>query len=180
MDENELTPNSIIALARETEKRVLGLNISPRPLLVIPHLLSDEASCAYQGYLLANMAVYQTRAHFLKTDGYLTDNPNIGPALYKHYWLPGNSISHDDSIRSLTGDGFNAKYLADVCNASVEEAWQQAQEKITEALARTQPEIHDLNARIKVVDGLEVLADNDESMEEMNRRFEEIINQRYG
>ncbi len=59
---------------------------SPRPLLAIPHLLNQESACAYHGYLLALMAVEQTRAYFLKRDGYLTDNPRIGPDLAAHYW----------------------------------------------------------------------------------------------
>jgi oligoendopeptidase F len=179
MADNDLTPESITKLARDTEQRILGLAVSPRPMLAIPHLLSDEASCAYHGYLLADMAVYQTRAYFLKTDGYITDNQNIGPALAKHYWSPGNSLSHDETIQSLTGEGFNAKYLADACNASIEQAWQQAQKQISAALARTQPEVHDLNAQIRVVDGLEILANNDVSMTEMNQNFEAAIERRY-
>ena len=35
--------------------------LSARPLLSVPHLLSDEASCYYHGYVLAEMAVHQTR-----------------------------------------------------------------------------------------------------------------------
>ena len=54
----------VLALARETEVRVLGVE-SPRPLLAIPHLLNQESAASYQGYLLAYMAVSQTRAHFL-------------------------------------------------------------------------------------------------------------------
>ncbi len=75
------TPEKITELARRSEKSILGLDCSPRPLMAIPHLLSDEASCAYQGYLLAHMAVYQTRAYFTDKFGYLTDNPEIGPLL---------------------------------------------------------------------------------------------------
>src|SRR5437868_15299153 len=96
---------------------------SPRPLLAIPHLLNQESSASYQGYLLAHMAVYQTRAFFLRQYGYLTDNPAIGPLLSRHYWEPGNSIDHDAMLRNLTGEGFSARYLADECNRSVEVAW---------------------------------------------------------
>ena len=73
-----LTPEAVLALARETEVRVLGIE-SPRPMLAIPHLLNQESAASYQGYLLAHMAVYQTRAFFLRRDGYLTDNGAIGP-----------------------------------------------------------------------------------------------------
>ena len=92
-DESLLTPDYLTTLARNTEKTILGLDSSPRPLLAIPHLLSQEAACSYQGYLLAHMAVYQTRDYFTKTFGFLTDNPEIGPLLAKHYWQPGNSRS---------------------------------------------------------------------------------------
>ena len=120
-----LTPEAVLALARETEVRVLGIE-SPRPMLAIPHLLNQESAASYQGYLLAHMAVYQTRAFFLRQHGYLTDNSAIGPALAEHYWAPGNSMDHDATLRSLTGEGFSARYLADECNKSVDEAWAQA------------------------------------------------------
>ena len=63
---------------------------------------------------LAEMAVSQTRAFFLRRDGYLADNPAIGPALATHYWAPGNSVDHDTTLRHLTGEGFSARYLADL------------------------------------------------------------------
>ncbi|MDK9765101.1 peptidase M3, partial [Vibrio sp. D420a] len=128
LNDNELTPEKITQLARRTELEILGLESSPRPLMAIPHLLSDEAACAYQGYLLAHMAVYQTRAYFTNKFGYLTDNPEIGPLLAEHYWHAGNSVNHNTTIERLTGEGFNAKYLADACNLTVEQAWEIEQE----------------------------------------------------
>ena len=116
MSDDDLTPERVLALARETEVRVLGVE-SPRPLLAIPHLLNQESAASYQGYLLAYMAVSQTRAHFLREFGYLTDNPAIGPALAAHYWEPGNSVDHNSMLRSLTGEGFSARHLAEDCNA---------------------------------------------------------------
>jgi oligoendopeptidase F len=171
----DLSPENITQLARDTEHRILGLSCSPRPLLGIPHLLSDESACSYQGYLLANMAVYQTRAYFTQKFGYLCDNPEIGPLLAKKYWNPGNSISHDESIRNLTGEGFNAKYLADVCNLSVDEAWEIEKVKVDSLSQRTQVPVKDLNAKIQVVDGIKVLASNDNSVDKMCDDFETAI-----
>jgi len=175
MSDADLTAQNITKLARENEKKILGLECSPRPLLAIPHLLSDESACSYQGYLLANMAVYQTRAYFTEKFGYLCDNPEIGPLLTKHYWNPGNSISHDVSIRNLTGEGFNAKYLADVCNLSVDEAWEIEQAKVSNLAQRTQVPVADLNAKIQVVDGTQVLANNETSANDMCEAFEKAI-----
>lgn len=111
LSDDELTPEHITKLARDCEKQILGLECSPRPLMAIPHLLSDEAACAYQGYLLAHMAVYQTRAYFLEKFGYLTDNPEIGPLLAKHYWHAGNHLSHNETIVSLTGEALTPSTL---------------------------------------------------------------------
>lgn len=175
MSDVDLTAEKITQLARKTEQKILGLACSPRPLLAIPHLLSDESACSYQGYLLANMAVYQTRAYFIDKFGYLSDNPKIGPLLTKHYWNPGNSISHDASIKSLTGEGFNAKYLADICNLSVDEAWAQEVIKMEQLTQRPETAMADLNARIKVVDGNKLLADNNVSLSQMCDDFEAAI-----
>jgi len=179
-DEDLLTAEYLTTLARETEQRILGLAASPRPLLAVPHLLSQESACSYQGYLLAHMAVYQTRAYFTKAFGYLTDNPAIGPLLAEHYWKPGNSISHDATLRSLTGEGFSAAYLAETCNKTSEEAWLQEQAKIVAAQARTRAEPAALNAKISIVDGAETIADNAISNGQLCDNFETYITQRYG
>ncbi|TKI07434.1 M3 family metallopeptidase [Martelella alba] len=172
----QLTPPNITRLARECEQRILGIDGSPRPLLAIPHLLSQESACSYQGYLLALMAVEQTRRFFLDRDGYLTDNPSIGPALAEHYWGPGNSVSHDETLRSLTGEGFNPAYLARVCNQTADEAWRQAQIDIANAAKRPQPPADfDWQARISVVDGERLLASNAQGDEAMCEQFARAV-----
>ena len=173
MSDEDLTPDAVLRLARDTERRVLGVE-SPRPLLAIPHLLNQESAASYQGYLLALMAVSQTRAHFLGELGYLTDNPAIGPALAAHYWEPGNSVDHNSMLRSLTGDGFSARPLADDCNDSVEEACARAAEMMRSAASRQYDERvpANLNADIRIVHGSEVIADSSEGEEAMCDRFE--------
>ncbi len=180
LSEDQLTEENLTQLARKIEHNILGLKVSPRPLLSIPHLLADEAACSYQGYLLAHMAVYQTRDFFMRQFGYLTDNPEIGPLLAKHYWNPGNSLNHDATIRNLTGEGFNAKYLAKVCNLSVAEAWSGELERIENMKHREQDKVKPLNAKIKIVDGDKVLASNEASDETMCNQFETYIKTKYG
>eukprot|EP00967_Tisochrysis_lutea_P071838 scaffold95574_cov20-Tisochrysis_lutea.AAC.2 len=54
----------------------LAGGFSARPLLSVPHILADESSCYYHGYVLAEMSVHQTRAYFKKKlGGKLVDNP---------------------------------------------------------------------------------------------------------
>ncbi|MFM4905607.1 M3 family metallopeptidase [Aeromonas veronii] len=179
MDEAERSPEAVLALARQWERKIVGVE-SPRPLLAIPHLLNQESACAYHGYLLALMAVEQTRAFFLKRDGYLTDNPRIGPDLAAHYWGPGNGMSHDETLRSLTGEGFSAVPLAEACNLSADEAWQQAQACMAAAQQRpVAGEGSPLDAHIRVVHGAELIADNSESETRMLADFEAWITRCY-
>jgi oligoendopeptidase F len=179
MDEAERTPETVLALARQWERKIVGVE-SPRPLLAIPHLLNQESACAYHGYLLALMAVEQTRAYFLGRDGYLTDNPRIGPDLAAHYWGPGNGMSHDETLRSLTGEGFSAVPLAEACNLSAADAWQLAQACMAAAQQRPAAgEGTPLDAHIRVVHGAELIADNRESEARMLADFEAWITRRY-
>jgi hypothetical protein len=177
LPEAQLEPDTVLALARDCERRILRVEGSPRPLLAIPHLLNQESAASYHGYLLAEMAVHQTRAHFLRTFGHLTDNPAIGPLLSRHYWEPGNSLTHDETLRSLTGEGFSARYLSEVCNATPEEAWGQAQACMAAAARRPGPagEPASLDATIRIVHGAELIADNRDSDRAMFDRFEAWI-----
>ena len=181
LSEANLTAENVLALARECEQRILGVAVGPRPILSIPHLLNQESAASYHGYLLANMAVYQTRAYFEREYGYLTDNPAIGPKLAEHYWAPGNSLSHNETLISLTGEAFNAKYLADNCNQTADEAWAEAKAKIAAAATRNYPQVTatDLDATIRIVHGAEVLADNSESDAAMCSNFERWIGEHY-
>lgn len=181
LSDAELTPEAVLALARATERKILGISPSPRPLLAIPHLLNQESAASYHGYLLASMAVYQTRAYFLRELGYLTDNPKIGPLLSKHYWSRGNAISHDETLRSLTGEGFSARYLAEACNKSAEEAWTEAQAKIEAASTRDYPAEFpaSLDATLRIVNGADVIADNAESEAAMCAQFEAWVAEHY-
>ena len=143
--------------------------------MAIPHLLADKAACSYQGYLLALMAVYQTRAYFTGKFGYLTDNPEIGPLMAKHYWSKGNNINHNSTLLSLTGEGFNAKYLADTCNMTAEQAWELEQNKIAALSTRERAPAASLNTSITVVDGSMFLATNETSDRQMCVQFEQHI-----
>lgn len=181
LPDEALSADSVRDLARRTENKILALDTSPRPLLAIPHLLNQESACAYHGYLLAHMAVYQTRAYLEEKLGYLSDHPDVGPLLSRHYWGPGNSVSHQDTIRALTGQAFSAAPLATVCNQSVAEAWQAAQAKIEAQSKRPHGDTAPppLNADIRVVHGSDTIADNRVSDEQMCADFEAWIGGHY-
>lgn len=46
----------------------------------VPHILADESSAYYHAYVLAEMSVHQTRAHFKRKYGAMVDNPKVSSA----------------------------------------------------------------------------------------------------
>jgi hypothetical protein len=170
----ERTPETIVRRAREIERELLFLSENPRPTLSIPHLISGESSAYYHGYVLAEMAVAQTRAFFQKRDDHLVDNARIGPDLAAHYWKPGNSRTFLSLVEDLTGAPFSAAALVEASNKSVPEALADAERALAfeKNVPRSAGPI-ELDARISLVHGDEVVATNKngESFEKMDRDY---------
>ncbi len=161
--ESELTPDRVLETFRGVERELQGLTSGTRPVLAIPHLLAGESSAYYHGYVLAEMAVYQTRRFFLERDGFLTDNPRIGPDLARHYWSEGNAKTFDETIASLTGSPLSADALVDAANATVEEAFDEAKESVErmKSVPRQEGAV-ELDATIRVMHGRELVASTDD------------------
>lgn len=164
MAEEDVTAESIKALAVKVENDIQG-GLSARPLLSVPHILSDEASCYYHGYVLAEMSVHQTREFFLKRDGFLTDNPQVGPTLTKEYWQPGNSEPFLSLVENLTGTPLTGDAWVNDLKQSVEDVLKEEKVKYNskraECADKSSDEDIDLEMRIRIVDGDDVLADTE-------------------
>jgi Zn-dependent oligopeptidase len=159
--EGELTPERALEEVRAVERRLLFLERgSPRPVLSVPHLLAGDSSAYYHGYVLAEMAVHQTRDFFRARDGHLVDDPRIGSDLREHYWRPGNSQSFDALVRGLVGAPLGAQAMADSVTGTTDEALARATERI-ERLAEVPEHAGpvELNGRVRVVHGRETVAE---------------------
>ena len=190
--EGELTAENVLALAEQVEGEIQG-GPSARPLLTVPHLLSDEASCYYHGYVLAEMAVHQTRAFFTARDGYIVDNPAVGPTLARKMWQPGNSVAFLDLVERLTGKALSgaawvAELKQDLEQAVAEE--KAAYDRAVAAEEESESELSgsggggsgvDLDMRVRIVDGDEVIADTAEDGDFLTTcsKFETYIQKRY-
>jgi hypothetical protein len=182
LENEELTPERVLSLARACEAEILGLSPAPRPLLAVPHLVSMESACSYQGYLLAHMAVYQARAFFLERDGFIADNGRVGPELAERCWAPGNSVSHAEAVRRLVGKGPSGRELAHVCNRSTDEFWADHARRMAQAAERpatSDSNPHELDAHLRIVHGAETIATNEGGMEQLFRDFEAYIARNY-
>eukprot|EP01060_Flectonema_neradi_P012246 TRINITY_DN1912_c0_g1_i1.p1 TRINITY_DN1912_c0_g1~~TRINITY_DN1912_c0_g1_i1.p1 ORF type:complete len:649 (+),score=138.63 TRINITY_DN1912_c0_g1_i1:68-1948(+) len=112
LPDDEVTAENILRIADEMDNRILG-GPSSRPVLAVPHILADESSCYYQGYILAEMAVHQNRSHFLKKYGFLTDNEHIGPDLREAYWKAGSSEPFLNLVEKFTGTPLSADAMVE-------------------------------------------------------------------
>eukprot|EP00978_Attheya_sp_CCMP212_P016068 scaffold41822_cov58-Attheya_sp.AAC.1 len=167
LPEDQVTAEKLLALADEIELKIQG-GLSPRPLLSIPHLISDEASCYYQGYTLAEMSVHQTRAYFKAKYGYIVDNPNVGPTLKEAYWKCGNSrpfleIVHELTGKKLGGDAWVLELKEPVDEKIVNERLEYdaaIMDMETMKKSSKEHESVDLDMTVRFVDGDTLIADS--------------------
>lgn len=184
MVEEDVTAESIKALADKVEKDIQG-GLSPRPLLSVPHILSDEASCYYHGYVLAEMGVHQTREFFMARDGFISDNPKVGPTITQAYWKPGNSEPFLSLVETLTGAPLTGQSWVNELEQSIQDVLKEEKVKYeakqAECADDSSPEDIDLDMRIRIVDGDDVLADTAEegSFLATCKVFEEYVQKRF-
>uniref|UniRef100_A0A0C3SZF8 Uncharacterized protein n=1 Tax=Guillardia theta (strain CCMP2712) TaxID=905079 RepID=A0A0C3SZF8_GUITC len=177
---------------------------SPRPLLSVPHLLSDESACYYHGYVLAEMAVHQTRNFFLKNFGQIVDNNKIGPMLEEAYWRPGNLEMFLDLVKKLTEEPLTGRPGSTRSRSLWMRSWvrlcaivlwadrpataEKERKEYDKAVARPAPgadageEEVDLKMRVRFVDGPTVIADTEESKGDFLaacRQFERFLEEKY-
>ena len=158
MSDEALEPVAVLAMFRAVETELQGLSAGTRPVLAVPHLLAGEASAYYHGYVMAEMAVHQTRAFFLARDGHIVDNPRVGPDLARHYWSPGNAQTFNETLRALTGSALSADAIVANCNLSVDEAVERGRAAIAK-LPSIAPQSGpvDLDVAVRLVHGREVI-----------------------
>ncbi|KAI9206249.1 oligoendopeptidase [Polychytrium aggregatum] len=160
----DVTPANVIALADQVEREIQG-ELSGRPLLSVPHILSDESAAYYHGYVLAEMSVQQTRAHFLSTyaEG-IVDNSNVGRDLKNVYWAPGNSEMFLDLVKKLTGKPLSGDAWIHELEVPLEQKLESERKGYQEGL-KAGPKYSagtnvDLDMNVLLVHGDDVIADS--------------------
>lgn len=182
MKDSELSEENVLNMIRDTERRMQFLDSGSRPILAVPHLLAGESSAYYHGYVLAEMAVHQTRAYFEKKYGHIVDNPNVGPDLATGYWAPGNSVSFMDLVERMTRQPFSADAIVADANRTVDEAIAEAH-RMRDNL-RNIPEHTgslDLEASVKIIHGNETITqfNNGAEFEKANKEFRTWVETHY-
>jgi hypothetical protein len=100
------------------------------------------------------------------------DNPRIGPELARVWWQPGNSVRFADFVVRLTGKPLGATALADRINATADMTKRGAREAIArlgQIPEKAAPV--ELEGKIRVVHGHELVAELDGDFEAFCRQF---------
>lgn len=166
LPEDRVTPDEVLALADQTEKDVEG-GLAGRPLMSVPHILADESSAYYHAYVLAEMSVHQTRAHFKRKYGGLTDKQQVGKDLEEVYWRPGNGAAFLDLVHQLTGQPLSAdawvQQLQQPIAALLQEEEQDYKEAVQKGPKLKPGQPANLGMHVILVHGDEIIADSEEA-----------------
>ena len=171
----KLTSEKIIQIAKQGFKKFSDRTNDSTSVLNVPHIYSWESSCSYHGYGLAELALSQWRAYFYKKYGYIVDNPNVGKEMTK-VWKLGSSKTFPEFVKIATGKPLAAK-------AFVENVTMPVPKRIALAKARlermkkvkVQNKPVKLNAKIRMLHGKEIIADNSKSFEVMAEKYGEWL-----
>lgn len=176
----ELSAARVLEELRAVERRLLLLEQgSPRPVLSVPHLASNESSAYYHGYVLADMALEQTSQFFRRRDGSLVDNPRVGPDLAEHYWRSGNQLPFRALVENLTGADLGAQALAMRVSRDAAQAQAEARAVLNDAAPAANGDFPVLEARIRVVHGHETIGEaGDGELDRLCAQFESWIDAR--
>eukprot|EP01064_Diplonema_japonicum_P015122 TRINITY_DN22889_c0_g1_i1.p1 TRINITY_DN22889_c0_g1~~TRINITY_DN22889_c0_g1_i1.p1 ORF type:complete len:625 (+),score=186.29 TRINITY_DN22889_c0_g1_i1:50-1924(+) len=165
LPEEEMTSENLQKIADEIDMKLFG-GMTARPCLSVPHILADESSCYYQGYILAEMAVFQTRNHFLNKYGCITDNDQIGKDLAETYWKPGNSEGFLDLVQKMTGKPLLAEDMVNDLKQDLQENLANEEKDYKEAVKAGPKYTNEdvtklLNMRMRLVHGDDCIADTE-------------------
>lgn len=126
------------------------------------------------------MSVHQTREFFKNRDGYIVDNPSVGPTLAQAYWECGNSKAFLQIVHDLTGKELSGKAWVDTLQEDMDEHIVQERKEYDAMIKRcaneNQDEAIDLDMTVKFVDGDEIISDSSESgLLGACKEFEEFV-----
>jgi hypothetical protein len=159
--DGELTVEGILEASRRIDRRMTGLREATHPLMTLSHFYSSDSAAYFHNYVLAELAAYQTISMLETDQGFLVDNPAIGPILADRYWSAGNSRSLFDVVEDLTGDSLSPDSLRRILDRPDEVVAEDALRQVS--LARSAPAFDrpvDLDLALRLVHGVEDVASN--------------------
>jgi hypothetical protein len=131
------------------------------------------------------MSVHQNRDFFMKRDGYIVDNPKVGPTLKKGYWEFGNSRPFLELVKDVTGSELSGEAWVTALKRNVDDLVANEKKEYDKALSEclndSTSEDVDLKMTVRFVDGDKLIADSSTASGGVVgacRQFENFVAQR--
>lgn len=130
---------------------------------------------------LAEMSVHQTRDFFKERDGYIVDNPKIGPSLTAAYWECGNSRPFLEIVKELTGKELSGDAWISALKESIDDKIAREKKEYDAAIAENAEKEEcndlDLDMTVRFVDGDTLISDSSKkgSLLEACKEFEDFV-----
>jgi hypothetical protein len=100
----------------------------------------------------------------MKRDGYIVDNPKIGPDMTKSYWVYGNSRPFLDLVKDLTGIELSGDAWVKELKQEIEEVVASEKKDYDKSIAgyseESAKENPDLGMIVRFVDGDKLISDS--------------------
>jgi len=165
------TDEKVLALARKMFKKYFERSEVSYSIFSLPHLYAFESAAYYHGYALAELILTQWREYFYDKYGYIVDNPKVGKEMTA-VWKLAATKSLQEFVKMATGKKLSAD--AYIKNVTMPKAkiLKRAEERI-QRLKKVKPYTKPvkLNAKIRLVHGKELIADNRKSFEDMAEKY---------
>ena len=163
--------DQIIEIAKRNYRKFYDMSEDSLSALNIPHIYAWESSCSYHGYGLAEIALHQWREYFYKKYGYIVDNPQIGKEMRK-VWQLGASKDFKECVKMATGKKLSSSALIKEITLPADKVIKLAKNKLQkmETIKKYTKPVN-LKAKIKMVHGKKVIANNKISFEIMVEKY---------
>jgi hypothetical protein len=110
------------------------------------------------------MSVHQTREFFKERDGYIVDNPKVGPTLTSAYWECGNSRPFLELVKDLTGRELSGDSWVSALKETVDDKIKREKKEYDAAIAESGKQDTcanvDLDMVVRFVDGDTLISDS--------------------
>lgn len=166
-----LDRDKVMAIAKRNFRKYFNRSEDSLMALNIPHIYSWESSASYHGYGLATLALWQWRDYFFNKYGYIVDNPNIGKEM-KKVWKLGSLKNFSECIILATGKKLSAKSFLDEVTMDLDQALAKSKREVSRlGKVRQSSRPVKFDARIRMVHGKQVVADNSRGFRAMAAKY---------
>ncbi len=170
-EEKNLTSKKLIQIAKNMSNKFFDYSEPSLWLLSVNHIYSWGSVCSYHGYGLATLALTQWREYFFNKYGYIVDNKNVGREM-REVWKLASGKTFKEFVIMATGKKLSADAWVKNVTKSIPDTLALAKQRIArlKKVPMQKGEIK-LNAKIRMVSGKKVIADNTKSFEQMSDKY---------